>query len=212
MHLSETYQGPQISKIIVVLIQILRSKSQEVRDLTRETLCKNSTIVGPEPLPRIIKELRGALTRGPQLHALAFVTHSILVHATTGENAGRFTVLDGCVGDVAHISAEVVFRQSGKDVQSEEFKTKMREVRSSASKGLDSFMITAKHITASRIAAFLTPIRATMHETVAIKPMQQAEDVLRRIASGLNASASLKPVDILVLCQKLISQNAKFLK
>ncbi|KAF8608156.1 hypothetical protein BDV93DRAFT_486731 [Ceratobasidium sp. AG-I] len=212
MHLPDTYRGPQISKLIVVLSQILRSKSQEVRDLTRETLCKIATIVGPESLPVIIKELRGALARGPQLHVLAFVTHSVLVHVTTGENAERFTVLDGCAGDVAHISAEVVFGQSGKDLQSEEFRTKMREVRTSGSKGLDSFMIMAKHITASRIATLLVPIRAIMHETVAIKPMQHAEDVLRRIASGLNASANLKPVDILVLCHTLISQNAKFLK
>ncbi|KAG8737812.1 U3 snoRNP protein [Ceratobasidium sp. 414] len=212
MHLPDTYRGPQISKLVVVLSQILRSKSQEVRDLTRETLCKIAVIIGPESLSLVIKELRGALARGPQLHVLAFVTHSILVHVTTGEHAANFTTLDACVGDVAHISAEVVFGQSGKDAQSEEFKTKMREVRSSASKGLDSFMITAKHITALRIAALLTPIRAIMHETVAIKPMQQAEDALRRVAGGLNANANLKPVDILVLCHTLISQNAKFLK
>ncbi|KAG8720081.1 U3 snoRNP protein [Ceratobasidium sp. 395] len=212
MHLPDAYQGPQISKLVVVLSQILRSKSQEVRDLTRETLCKIAVIIGPESLALVIKELRGALTRGPQLHVLAFVTHSILVHVTTGEHAANFTILDACVSDIAHISAEVVFGQSGKDVQSEEFKTKMREVRSSASKGLDSFMITAKHMTASRIAALLTPIRAIMHETIAVKPMQQTEDALRRIASGLNANNNIKPVDTLTLCHTLIGQSAKFLK
>ncbi|QRW12832.1 U3 snoRNP protein Utp20 [Ceratobasidium sp. AG-Ba] len=212
MHLPDTHRGPQISKLIVVLSQILRSKSQDVRDLTRETLCKIAVIIGVESLPVVIKELRGALTRGPQLHVLAFVTHAILVHVTTGDHAARFAILDGCVGDIAHISAEVVFGQSGKDVQSEEFKTKMREVRSSASKGLDSFVIAAKHITSSRIATLLTPIRAIMHETVAIKPMQQAEDVLRRIANGLNANLNFTPVDTLMLCHTLISQNAKFLK
>ncbi|KAG8732650.1 U3 snoRNP protein, partial [Ceratobasidium sp. 414] len=198
MHLPDTYRGPQISKLVVVLSQILRSKSQEVRDLTRETLCKIAVIIGPESLFLVIKELRG---------------YSLAVHNCTSlQHAANFTALDACVGDVAHISAEVVFGQSGKDTQSEEFKTKMREVRSSASKGLDSFMITAKHIIALRIAALLTPIRAIMHETVAIKPMQQAEDVLRRVASGLNANANLKPVDILVLCHTLISRNTKFLK
>lgn len=212
MHLPDTYRGPQISKLITVLSQILRSKSQDVRDLTRETLCKIAVIIGSESLPLLIKELRGALTRGPQLHVLAFVVHSILVHVTTGEHATRFTTLDNSAADVAHISAEVVFGQSGKDVQAEEYKTKMREVRSSASKGLDSFMIIAKYITASRTPTLLTPIRAIMHETVAMKPMQQAEDVLRRIASGLNANTNLQPADILTLCHTLISQNAKFLK
>ncbi|CAE6411743.1 unnamed protein product [Rhizoctonia solani] len=212
MHLPDTYRGPQISKLIVALSQILRSKSQDVRDLTRETLCKIAIIVGPESLSLLIKELRGALARGPQLHVLAFVVHSILVHITTGDHSPRFSVLDDCASDIAHISAEVIFGQSGKDVQAEGFKTKMREVRSSASKGLDAFMITAKYITAARIATLLAPIRSIMHETVAIKPMQQAEDILRRIASGLNSNVNLQPSDIIVLCHTLISQNAKFLK
>ncbi|KAF8706717.1 Down-regulated in metastasis, partial [Rhizoctonia solani] len=212
MHLPETYRSPQISKLIVALSQILRSKSQDVRDLTRETLCKIAIVVGPESLSLLIKELRSALTRGPQLHVLAFVTHSILVHVTTGDHAPRFSVLDDSVSDIAHISAEVVFGQSGKDVQTEGFKTKMREVRSSASKGLDSFMITAKYITPARIATLLAPIRSIMHETVAIKPMQQVEDVLRRVASGLNASVNLQSIDVIGLCHSLISQNAKFLK
>ncbi|CAE6388887.1 unnamed protein product [Rhizoctonia solani] len=212
MHLPEAYRSPQISKLIVALSQILRSKSQEVRDLTRETLCKIAIIIGPESLSLLIKELRGALTRGPQLHVLAFVTHSILVHVTTGDHAPRFSILDDSVSDIAHISAEVIFGQSGKDVQTEGFKTKMREVRSSTSKGLDSFMITAKYITAARIATLLAPIRSIMHETVAIKPMQQVEDVLRRVASGLNSSTNLQPIDIISLCHSLISQNAKFLK
>ncbi|CAE6491084.1 unnamed protein product [Rhizoctonia solani] len=212
MHLPDSYRGPQISKLIIALSQILRSKSQDVRDLTRETLCKIAIIVGPESLSLLIKELRGALTRGPQLHVLAFVTHSILVHVTTGDHAPRFSILDDSVSDIAHISAEVVFGQSGKDVQAEGFKTKMREVKSAASKGLDSFMVTAKYINAARLATLLAPIRSIMHETVAIKPMQQAEDVLRRIASGLNANANLQPTDIIALCHSLISQNAKFPK
>ncbi|KAJ1305976.1 hypothetical protein OPQ81_010691 [Rhizoctonia solani] len=212
MHLPDSYRGPQISKLIIALSQILRSKSQDVRDLTRETLCKIAIIVGPESLSLLIKELRGALTRGPQLHVLAFVTHSILVHVTTGDHAPRFSVLDDSVSDIAHISAEVVFGQSGKDVQAEGFKTKMKEVRSSASKGLDSFMIIAKFITAARVVTLLVPIRSIMHETVAIKPMQQVEDVLRRIAGGLNANANLRPTDTIGLCHTLISQNAKFLK
>ncbi|KDN46836.1 hypothetical protein RSAG8_03913, partial [Rhizoctonia solani AG-8 WAC10335] len=152
MHLPDAYRGPQISKLIVALSQILRSKSQEE--------------LGPESLSLLIKELRGALARGPQLHVLAFVTHSILVHVTTGDHAPRFSVLDDCALDIAHISAEVVFGQSGKDVQSEGFKTKMREVKSSTSKGLDSFMITAKHITPACISTLLAPIRSIMHETI----------------------------------------------
>ena len=41
--------------------------------------------------------------------------------------------------------------------------------------------------------------------------MQQVEDVLHRIAGGLNANQYLVPKELLVLCHTLISQNARFL-
>ena len=49
--------------------------------------------------------------------------------------------MDDCVNDVALASAEVIFGESGKDVQAEDFKTEMRDVRTSSSAGLDSFAI-----------------------------------------------------------------------
>ena len=51
-----------------------------------------------------------------------------------------------------------------------------------------------------------------MHETETLKVMQQVEELLRRIASGLNSNVHLVPTELLVLCHTLISQNARFLK
>lgn len=191
---------------------MFRSKSQETRDLTRETLCKIAIILGPSYLPEILRELRAALLRGPHLHVLAFVTHALLVHVTSGDHAATFSILDDCVPDVAHVSAEVIFGESGKDVQSENFKTKMREVRSSSAKGLDSFTTIAKHITPPKISSLLVPIRSILQHTETLKVMQQVEELLRRIAGGLNANEHLKPADLLALCHTLISQNARFLQ
>lgn len=211
-HLPQSTRGTQILRLITVLCQVFRSKSQETRDLARETLCKIAIVLGPSYLPEILRELRGALLRGPHLHVLAFVTHALLVHVTSGDNAPAFKVLDDCVSDVAHVSAEVIFGESGKDVQSENFKTKMREVRSSAAKGLDSFATIAKHITPPKISSLLVPIRKILQHTETLKMMQQVEDLLRRIAGGLNANEHLTPADLLALCHTLISQNAKFLQ
>ncbi|OBZ65821.1 U3 small nucleolar RNA-associated protein 20 [Grifola frondosa] len=210
-HLPPSTREAQIFKLLTVLSQVLRSKSQETRDLTRDTLCRIAIILGPSYLPTILREMRAALLRGPQLHVLAYSTHALLVHVTAGNNATLFHTLDDCVSDVAAVSAEVIFGESGKDVQSDEFKTKMREVRSSASKGLDSFAIIAKFITPPKISSLLLPIRNILQETETLKVMQQVEDILRRIAGGLNANHHLVPTELLVLCHTLISQNARFL-
>ena len=212
LYLPGAIKDAQITKLITVLSQALRSKSSETRDITRDTLCKISIMIGPSYLPVILREMRGALTRGPQLHVLAYVTHALLVHVTRTENVETFKNLDNCLDLVAHISAEVIFGEPGKDVQSDGFKTKMREVRSSGSKGLDSFAIIAKYITPSKISSLLKPLRAVMQETEAMKLMSKVDDVLRRVTSGLNSNEHLGPKELLVLCHTLISQNSKFQK
>jgi U3 small nucleolar RNA-associated protein 20 len=212
LHLPGFIRETQVTKLITVLSQALRSKSSETRDLTRETLCKIAIMLGPSSLPVILRETRAALTRGPQLHVLSYVTHALLVHVTKVENVETFKNLDSCVEDVTHISAEVIFGEPGKDVQSEGFKTKMREVRSSCSKGLDSFAIIAKFITPSKISNILRPLRSIMQETEALKVMTKVDDVLRRIAGGLNSNEHLDPKELLILCHTLISQNSKFQK
>ncbi|KAH7909651.1 armadillo-type protein [Hygrophoropsis aurantiaca] len=211
-HLPEATREAQISKLLTVLSQVLRSRSQETRDLTRDTLCRIAIMLGPSYLPAILREMRAALLRGPQLHVLAYVTHALLTHTTSAEHAATFHDLSACVPDIAHIAAEVIFGESGKDVQSEDFKTKMREVRAAASKGLDAFAITARYIAPAKISGLLLPLRGIMCETSALKTMQQVEEVLRRIASGLNANSRLTPAELLVLCHTLISQNARFLQ
>ena len=211
LHLPEDRRQPQVSRLLTILSQALRSKSQDTRNLVRGTLCKIAVILGPDWLRPLIKEFRLALTRGPQLHVLAYTCHSILVHVTS-EPSNAFTHLDEVAEDVAEVSAEVIFGQSRRSTQGEDFKTKMAEVRGAASKALDSFALIAKHITPRSITRLLIPLKSIMHETETLKVMNQVEDVLRRITAGLNSNPYLTPPELLVLCHSLISQNAKFLQ
>ncbi|KZV87291.1 hypothetical protein EXIGLDRAFT_773803 [Exidia glandulosa HHB12029] len=210
LFLPEAQRRPQVSRLLTVVSQIFRSKSQDTRDLTRETLCKIVVMLGPEYLAETMKQLRGALLRGPHLHILAFVTHAILVHVTTNAPE-QFSDLDAAVADIVHVAAEVIFGQSGKDVLSEDFKTKLKEVRGSSSRGLDTFALVSKCVSPAKLAALLLPVRTIMEETESAKVMVQVDDVLRRVASGLNSNPRLNPAELLVMCHTLVSQNAKFL-
>ncbi|KAI5120165.1 hypothetical protein M0805_008432 [Coniferiporia weirii] len=210
LHLPDASRDLQIPRLLTVLSQIFRSKSQETRDLTRETLCRIAGSLGPSYLPLIIRQLREALLRGPHLHVLAFVTHALLVYVTSPERVATLDSLDGCVPDAVHVSTEVVFGQSGKDVDSEGFKTKMKEVRGSSSKGMDSFAILAKFITPAATSSLLLPIKAIMQETESAKTMQVVDEVLRRMAIGLNANVHFGPAETLAFCHTLINQNAQF--
>ena len=202
----------QITRLVTILSQILRSKSQETRDLTRDAFKRIAVNLGPSYLSLILRELRAALIRGPQLHVLAHVVHSLMVHVTSGEHAEAFSTLDDCVNDVAFVSAEVIFGESGKDVEAEDFKTKMREVRASSSGGMDSFAIMAKYVTPAKISSLLLPLKNIMQETSSIKVINLVEEVLKRLAGGFNGNQHLVPTELLVLCHTLVSQNARFLQ
>ena len=129
---------------------------------------------------------------------------------TSAEHSSTFGKLDNCVSDAVYVSAEVIFGQSGKDVQSDTFRTQMKEVKNSSSKGMDTFTILAKHITPAASKELLLPLKAIMQETESAKTMQAVEEVLRRMSSGFISNTNFSPADILAFCHTLISQNARF--
>ncbi|BEI87998.1 uncharacterized protein CcaverHIS019_0107160 [Cutaneotrichosporon cavernicola] len=201
----------EIVRTVTTVSQILRSKDQDTRDIARDTVGKIAVYLGPTWLVRVIKELRTALQRGPQKHTLAVTVHSILVHATT-EGGGRFANLDAAVSDAVEVAAEVIWGESGKDVATEGFKTKMREVRGALSRGNDTFQLVSRLVSPAKIAAVLAPVREIMHVSQAVKTMAQVDEVLRRVALGLNSNTFVGPQDILSLCYSLINGNSAYLR
>ncbi|KAG8986175.1 U3 snoRNP protein [Tulasnella sp. 427] len=212
LHLPTSERSAQISKLLTILAQTFRSKSTDVRYLCRDTLFKVIATLGSEYLPMLVTELKLALTRGPHLHILASVVHGILKHITAPEHADRMGNLDGCVDPIAGIATEVVFGESAANVQADGFRSGVKEVAGSAARGQEIFTLLAKHLSPGRINRVLEPVRGIMHETVQLRTMNLVDEVLRRIATGLNANSRLTPQDVLVISHSLITQNAKFLQ
>lgn len=200
----------EILRTITTISQILRSKEQDTRDIARDTICKITVFLGPVWLVRVLKEVRAALQRGPQKHVAAVVIHAMLVLAASEKD--RFGLPDVAIEDAVHASSEVIWGESGKDVESEGFKTKMREVRGASSRGLDNFQLVSRLVPPSKISTILAPIREIMHASQAVKAMQHIDEALRRVALGLNANERIQPADILSLCYSLISGNSTYLK
>lgn len=105
--LPEDIKAGDVTSLITALAQILKSKAQDVRDMARATLVNIAASLGHVYLDIVLKELRAALTRGPQLHVLAFTAHALLARlATTAEAA----VFDAAVDNVAAIVYDDVVR------------------------------------------------------------------------------------------------------
>ena len=208
-HLPDQTADVEILKFITAVSQALRSKDQDIRDTARDTVCRIAIFLGPEWLARILKELQTALQRGPQKHVAAVTTHAILARATT-EAPESFGDLDDSVEDAVRISAEVIWGQSGSDSTNEDFKTKMREVKSAPSRAFDTFQLLARLVQPSRISVIMAPIREILHVSQAVQPLQQVDEALRRVASGFNANTRIHVKDILHLCYALASGTSSY--
>ncbi|BGP12578.1 hypothetical protein JCM10213_004835 [Rhodosporidiobolus nylandii] len=208
-HIPGDVKQVQETALLMTLAQALRSRDQHVRDLVRVTLANIVAATGDNLLTRTVKELRKALTRGPQLHVLAFTVHALLVRLVETPDKVDF---DDALDETVAVLDDDIFGAPNKDRQSQEFrsKTKFREVKSF--KSLDSFQLMARVVSPSKISSLLAPLRAVMAQTDSGKTLRDVEEVFKTLSIGLTANPQLDPVGTLDLCHSLISQNASFVR
>lgn len=67
------------NRIFMKLCTFLKSRMESVRRATRETLQKIMITLGPKYLHYLLKELNTLLTKGFQVHVLAYTVQAVLV-------------------------------------------------------------------------------------------------------------------------------------
>ncbi|CAI2171430.1 13286_t:CDS:10 [Funneliformis geosporum] len=193
--------------LLTTVCQILRSRQQDARDTTRNTLSKISTFLGPLYFSFIVKELQGALTRGYQLHVLGYTLHSLLVNLSPNLQVGA---LDYCLQPITDIIINDIFGEVGKEKDAEEITGKIKEMKSTKSFG--TFELLAKVIEFKNIGILLIPLKEIMRETQNSRVLSKIDEILRKISIGLNSNPQFDTKEMVTFCQGLISQNLDILK
>jgi U3 small nucleolar RNA-associated protein 20 len=189
----------RLPAVLTDICHILRSKAQESRDMTRDTLTKICVLLGPSCFGFVLKELRGALARGYQLHVLSYTMHSILV-ATTPEYAPGD--LDYCLPSIVAIIMDDIFGVTGQEKDAEEYVSKMKEVKSS--KSHDSMELIAKTATLSRLTDLVRPIQVLLKEKLNLRMVRKIDELLNRISTGLLRNSAAQSRDSLIFCYEVI--------
>ncbi|KAE9381878.1 HEAT repeat protein-like protein [Stipitochalara longipes BDJ] len=189
----------RLPAVLTDICHILRSKAQESRDMTRDTLTKICVLLGPSCFGFVLKELRGALARGYQLHVLSYTMHSILV-ATTPEYAPGD--LDYCLPSIVAIIMDDIFGATGQEKDAEEYVSKMKEVKSS--KSHDSMELIARTATLSRLTDLVRPIQVLLKEKLNLRMVRKIDELLNRISNGLLKNSAAHSRDSLIFCYEVI--------
>ena len=192
----------RLPPVLTDVCHILRSKAQEARDMTRVTLVKICLLLGPSCFGFVLKELRGALARGPQLHVLSFTMHSILVETIPEYAPGD---LDYCLPTIVAIIMDDTFGQTGqeKDAKADgEYTSKMKEIKNN--KSYDSMELIAQTATLSRLTGLVKPIQGLLNEKLNKNMVGKIDNLLSRISNGLLKNSAASKRDSLVFCYEVI--------
>lgn len=191
-----------IPAVLTNICNILRSKAQESRDLTRNTLAEIATLIGPAYFGFIIMELRNALSRGYQLHVLSFTLHSLLVSTSSIFKSGD---LSYCLAQIVAVITEDIFGSIGQEKDSEEYVSRMREVKSN--KSYDSMELVASVAQIRDLPVLVGPLQNLLKEKIDARLLQKIDELLRRLGLGLKANGEIHDQRILVFCHELISNT-----
>ncbi|GBB97092.1 hypothetical protein RclHR1_02910020 [Rhizophagus clarus] len=205
--LPETSLRLNLPGLLTTICQILRSRQQDARDTTRDTLSKISTFLGPLYFSFIVKELRSALTRGYQLHILGFTLHTLLANLVPNLQVGD---LDYCLQLITDIIINDIFGEVGEEKDAEEITGKIKEMKSTKSFGTVELL--AKIIEFKNIGILLVPLKEIMRETQNSQVLRKVDEILRKISVGLNSNPQFDINEMVIFCQGLISQNLNMLK
>ncbi|KAK8050437.1 hypothetical protein PG994_012167 [Apiospora phragmitis] len=179
--------------------QILRSKAWDAREMARDTLAKMSSLLGASCFGFILDELRGALTKGYQLHVLSYTMHTILVHVIPQFQPGD---LDYCLDKIVTIIMDDIFGITGQEKDAEEYTSKTKEVKSSKSQ--DSMELIARTASIDHLVELVRPLQALLLEKLDLKMVRKIDELLTRIANGLLSNAAAESRETLVFCYEVV--------
>ncbi|AEO66203.1 uncharacterized protein THITE_2114155 [Thermothielavioides terrestris NRRL 8126] len=202
--LPEALLNEKLPGVLTDICHILRSKSWESREMARDTLAKISAILGPDKFEFILKELRGALVKGYQLHVLSYTLHSILLAAIPAFEQGD---LDYCLASIVAVIMDDIFGVTGQEKDAAEYVSQMKEVKSSKSQ--DSMELLAKTASITRLGELTMPLQSLLLEKLDLRTARKIDELLVRITKGLLENPAAASQDVLVFCYEVIQEVYK---
>jgi U3 small nucleolar RNA-associated protein 20 len=197
--LPATEFAARLPAVLTDVSHVLRSRSQEARDQTRRSLTTIASLIGAEYFKFILKELRSALKRGYQLHVLSFTVHSLLV-----SNAFVPGDLDECLQDLMLVIMDDIFGVTGQEKDAEEYKSGMKEIKSS--KSFDTMELLARTTPIRKLGELISPIRAMLSERIDLKAVKKIDELLTRLRKGLDQNPASESRDMLSFCWEIVHQ------
>ncbi|KAI5966086.1 UTP20 [Candida margitis] len=191
-----------LPSVLTSMCQVMRSRSEELRDAVRKTLGRITIALGANYFSFIIRELKTALSRGSQIHVLSFTVHYLLQCLS---NVLKHGDLDESISLTIDIAMEDIFGAAGQEKDADGYTSKMKEVK--FKKSFDTCEILASNISLTNFGELVTPIKLLLQETINHRVQVQLDEVLRKLSLGLNHNTEASSQNILHLCYEIFMMS-----
>lgn len=188
--------------VLTKICQILRSRSDELRDAVRKHLGRASKTLGSRYIRFIIKELKTALARGFQVHVLGFTVHSII-----SEMEFAHGELDDSASLIMDVAMENTFGSTGQEKEADGYRTTMKEVKNN--KSYDLVELLARVISISQFNDVVNPIKLLLLERITLKIQNKLDEMLRRISQGIYKNEESTKQEMLMLAYELSKESER---
>ncbi|KAG7320342.1 hypothetical protein KOW79_016195 [Hemibagrus wyckioides] len=200
--LPEDVMETNLPGVLLKVCVHLRSRFQEIRDVARSTLIKIIEALGPNYLQYLLKEMKGVLVKGYQIHVLTFTVYHLLSILRPSLKAGD---LDPCLDILIEIFSNELFGSLAEEKEIKGIVSKVMEARHS--KSSDSYEFLARFCSQERVTQLIIPLKEVLEKTASLKVSRRVHSVLRRVVAGLLLNQSMTPQSILLLSHGLVSQS-----
>lgn len=188
--------------ILLKICVFLRSRSRDVRTSARDTIEKVALSLGARYLPFLLRELKGTLTRGYQLHVLGFTAFRLLKVLSSNMKPGD---LDPALTTVQDIFYSELFGQTADEKEVEAIKAKYFEAQ--FIKAYDAYQLLATYVSSRSVNQLVQPIKGVLESTHNRHIANKAEVVLQKVANGLMANSSIPIETMMVFIKCWITQS-----
>ncbi|XP_043248533.1 small subunit processome component 20 homolog [Colletes gigas] len=194
--------GTNLPGIFMKLCAFLKSRLESVRRVTREILQKIMITLGPKYLHYLLREMNTLLTKGFQIHVLAYTVQSVLVslkpYFQKGDiNENLQSILSVCKVDLFGLTAE----------EKEVIGIVKNVSEAKSTKSFDIFHILAQYITESCLVDLILPLKEVLIRTRSHKTVQKVVECLRNVVLGLADNVYIPLEQMLIFLYGVASES-----
>ncbi|XP_033113828.1 small subunit processome component 20 homolog isoform X2 [Anneissia japonica] len=191
-----------LPNVVIKVCQMLKSRSLDIREVTRDTLVKILQSLGVNYFSFIIKELKQTLTRGYQLHVLAYTVNLLIRTMIDQLKPGD---LDCCIQDLTEVFNSELFGDVAEEKDVAGIVVKLLEAKST--KSYDSYQLVSQKISQSSLTPLILPLKEVLDNTHSHHVILKVQEVLRRLEIGFLENSGIPDSAMLIFIHGLATES-----